>query len=366
MAFLMAIDISANFSDDFQVAFGLYPSSWILAVAALAFARPRLSVSAMFQPQWRAALYFLLFLLPIFQVEKFRYDLGLLEEFKTDYLSFTNISWGLVGDSLAKIIILAVLVRWKSTSRMLGSTDTNSRWVTIIWSSVFLALIAVTLVFNFRMSFSADVVDGGIYLGISLNYRWIVPICFVFSVTRILDWRLQIGLIAGACIASTFVSPSNGIVVSIPAKLAFLHYASATLLGTILSPFWLDRIIAPLKSRRSMMLLGVVGVLQFMALGSGYELFFNYGVICAGVAYVAGLVWQVKGAIVAPLMIQLFFLLSSAAFSEHSNAITSELISLGAIAFPFTYFGLLSSRMGNHREPQAQILSAAQTTPSLT
>jgi hypothetical protein len=211
---------------------------------------------------------------------------------------------------------------------------------------------------------------GGIAIGLSHPGGWLLTLCFVFSAFKVLDWRSQIGLLAlsyfgemaashysaiGELLHPTPVGGSTEVIVTFSAYHAWpqlIHCASATLLGAVVSPFWCRREIAPLRNRLTPIFLSVVVGLQFIA-ADAYSTGAHNALVLGGVAYLGGMVWRVKGIVVVPPIIQMCCLLSYAAFGDDeylAGSSMSEMIRLGATAFTFAFFGLLSNRYDRSHE----------------
>ncbi len=195
--------------------------------------------------------------------------------------------------------------------------------------------------------------------------------CFALAAWRILDWRLMLALLVAVYLGDDWVTRLWEAVATSPESAGdgavresrpradgeyrrLIYGLSAIVLGATIAPFWRTRHSDTLRYARTPLLLAAVLALQFAALpaavyGSGFSL------ALGGTAFIAGLVWRVPGMLLAPIIIQLSYLLSYVSFGEPMLSMRPAVAMayLGCLAFTFGYAGLLCNRRAGSAAPPA-------------
>jgi hypothetical protein len=182
--------------------------------------------------------------------------------------------------------------------------------------------------------------------------------CLVLTASRIVDWKrlccMLITLFLGR--ALWYEHPAS------PAALFGFGWdilikqgMSGALLGVVLLTLWRDRDLPLPKRWRIRVFLAAVVSFQFVG-----ALSYDFTVLGAA-AFVIGFVWCGRGLVLGPLLIQLCGVvsLSVAALREEDSFGAFGLARLGAVAFGFGFFGLLSNRYGRLREKADSIPDSA-------
>jgi hypothetical protein len=259
----------------------------------------------------------------------------------------------------AAFLILAATVRWPEVVRRAARGTSLPATVVV----AFVALFAVAALFDVEYG---DEVRLG--FGISRADDWLFALCFACAAARLVSWPwLLVLLVAGyagevAVIhLDTMLHPAGESMAGVASGgvgdivvtgthiadrrniLTLMICASAALLGAALSPFWRERLVAPLRSWQTLCLLGAALTLQLFA--PTVSFYVPAPGIVGGCAFVCGLAWRGRGVILAPLVIQLACVIAAVAVTDDPRStILSEEVRIGAIVFPFAFIGLLANR----------------------
>ena len=355
---LAAFRISLRPLDFTYLSFGNDSTAYFLAVcSAIAFARPRVACSMreLFRPWWLWAAWLVILVLVLAIIRdadspmEFRDNAGVRMQFD-------------IGALLA-LPVLAAALQWRRVVDLLKAEWTARHR----WQRIRAAILAAVLGGALLVRLDYEATDRlGIEFGYSDAWVWLFVLCFAFPAWRILDWRLVIALLLALCVGEWIwsrlwdMSPEaapvegdatlDGLAVT-RSRSAFeigreiiSVFGSAALMGAAFAPFWQTQHVEPLRAWRTPVLMAAILVLKCVVIPAGGYGF--SGFIFGGIAYLAGLVWRTKALVVAPLAIQLCYLLSFVGHGEGDARMTgSELVRLGAITFPFAFFGVLSNRI---------------------
>jgi hypothetical protein len=333
--------------------------AFLLAVfAALAFGRPPAQSAVVLAPllrsRWRLGLWLALLVLSLAAFASLDYDLKVTQAL--------SVKW-----SVSALVVLAALgatVKWNAVLE---------RWV---GRKALFFLLALPVTAALLASFTFDIDTAAIGLGFSDTDGWLLVACFALCAFRIVDWRPVLGVLALAFLADLTawriepdLTPTLAAAGGIDASdhLALLRFgfdnavawtlvlncASAALLGVVLSAFWCDREIAPLRTTRSIALLGVVLALQFIAVPASQEDYQDWNfLVLGGLGYTLGLIGRAKAVFAGPLLILTCAFLSVASFGEPTawfSSYASNLPRIGPTVFVFCFFGVLSNRYAGGR-----------------
>ncbi|HEX9852457.1 MAG TPA: hypothetical protein VGA68_05560 [Woeseiaceae bacterium] len=366
---LSAFTIDSSVFDTLSVGFGF--SEWIYFVSvcsAVLFCRPTFSVNfgSILNKRWQ----WLRWLLPVamwpavFMDRKVNFEL-------TDTLQIgTNPGFAILA------ILMSACINWKVLIEGAGSVilAERQRWLNYMRCAVLMVLALAIVVYiewehEYWFSVSFGFVDG---------FDVLLAFAFVVTATGIADWRLTI-LFLTLFLASEW--PVYWLIDSIQAAIpappdtslmggddraigeivvagsrirpdlfwpGVINGVSIVLMAAGIAPFLQRWSLEYLNTRRT----GIFLVLSLVVLLSGVPLvlygIWSFGLfVIGGTAFVVGLRWGIKGIILAPLIIQLSCLLAVALLSSdpREGPGASDLVSIGLVAFPFAYFGLLSRRL---------------------
>lgn len=351
----------------FDVYWGFPTDALLLAAfATLAFGCTPLRMATGLAPalrsHWRVGVWVALLVLALAAFASLHYYFEVTPTF--------SVEWS-VG-ALPILAALAATVRWNVVRERYTGRSALLVLVAVLFAAALLA----------RISFRTETVVFG--LALSEMDRWLLAVCFALCAFRVVDWRTVLGLLAVAFLADLAawriepdltpmlaaaggIDPSDSFALRIlgfdtaTAWTSLVNCASAALLGVVLSPFWCDRQIAPLRTARSIVLLGVVLALQFVAVPAWQGEYLSWDLlVLGGLAYTLGLIGRGQAVFAGPLLISTCAFLAVAAFGEPSawfSSYASQLPRIGPIVFVFGFFGVLSNRYEHAR-------ASAQRTPA--
>lgn len=236
----------------------------------------------------------------------------------------------------------------------LGAPDSPPGWLAI---SLFVLLCVAGLIY-----LKIGIAFVSVWFGFRSGLPLLTAIAFLLTVTGTVDWRIVIAAILGFFAIDSLVSwfaqaqdaastlervgPTLG--ETLWRETRYLADAvGAVLLAAALSPFW--RTLEPdvLANRRTRGFLLAILIVWLLGLAGGGHTVGGVGaMLLGGVAYVAGLLWRVRGLLAGPLILQICFLASLFFHgAEGADGLTAYQITNIAIAtFPFAFFGFLSNR----------------------
>ncbi|MEL0585541.1 MAG: hypothetical protein AAES65_11785 [Candidatus Thiodiazotropha sp. (ex. Lucinoma kazani)] len=335
---------------------------------ALAFVRPRwhLSLAQLFEARWRWLKWVLLIALwmAVFK------DRDLLWKLSNTFRIGVNPGFVLL------ILVLAASIKWFVFSQWLRREYWRRDYALqgVLTMGV-IVLLVLGLLLNFRWN---------VFAGLSLGFGFksadgLVPvIAFLLAVSAILDWRLILMLLVGffasevavSWLGEMFTALSNGETDAADGAAAvreaigsgslsrtYFNWVdlnrgiTAVLLGVAIAPFWRDQDPASLRINRTRLFLILALVVLFFGMPNYTRSIGSTGLMLVGcAAYIMGLIWQVRGIIAGPLLIQMLYLLGQivGCIDDSCHANAYELVNIAFVAFVFGFFGLLSNRYQVH------------------
>jgi hypothetical protein len=371
LGLLSAFTVDVQLFDALSFGFGY--SAWIYLVslcAAVMFCRPALqsNFDRILDKRWRWIVVVPLALWPaVFMPRSISFEL-------TDTLQI-----GMNPGFAMLVILMAACIHWKVLIDDVAALvpAAPQKVLNGIRLAIFLLLVLAVLAYaewngDYGFSVSFGFTDG---IGVLL------ALAFVVTATGSVDWRLAllflvlflasegpvdwlIETIKAAIPEPPVVPDSSGaaadefalgeIVVtgtSIRKSMFWsdlVNSASLVLMAAGIAPFLQQRVADALMSRRTAVFLVLALVVLLFGMPLAHNGIGGYGYfIIGGIAFVVGLRWSIKGIILAPLIIQLSYLLAVALvttdYRDGPGAL--DVVNIGLVAFPFAYFGMLSRRL---------------------
>ena len=338
---------------------------YILAVlTAVAFARPRdtLGSAHIFTARWR----WLRWLLPValwLAVFKYRDFLWSVSD---------TLRIGFNPGFVLLLVVLAASIKWPAVC-MWGQARFSLRDKSL--RTALIAAAIALLVLGFLLYLRWNVSDQvSMRAGFISAYGLVSVLAFLLVAFAILDWRLTVILLAvffASEIAVSWLGETFGALLSgepgmsngaaeganasgtVPLSYAYFEWRSfiqataAVLLGAAMAPFWRDQNPVSLCTRRTRAFLFLALLVLCFGMPGYYSSIGSTGLmLVGGAAYIMGIIWQMRGIVAGPLLIQMLYLLGLAVrCADHGcGADAYELINIAFVAFVFAFFGLLSNR----------------------
>lgn len=374
LGLLSIFEIYLQLLDRISIRFTIPLYIWFLAIGtAVAFSRPRFAWAAacIYKGRWC----WLKWLLPV-SLWLAMSDADIFPWQITGSFEWTiadSFEIGTTPGFVLLLIVLAASVNWKEMLVYFQASFLDSERT---FFSALLIGFAALLMLAFVCHFQWGVFNMlTLYVGFPYGDNIVPVIAFLLTVSGRVDWRLMLAFLVVFFFSNLVVTwigkslEANFSIVHIipetPAEFIASDYSyyvdiqgmtssiSAALLAVAIAPFWHRQDPASVRTTRT----GIFLVLALFVLFFGWwlpELY--YGVhsgigdvelmIVGGVAFIAGVIWQVRGIIAGPLIIQLFYLFALVVLCSGDNCheLAYEQVNIGMVAFPFAFFGYLSNR----------------------
>ncbi|HSD67915.1 MAG TPA: hypothetical protein VLB07_00070 [Woeseiaceae bacterium] len=372
LGLLSALTIHVQLFDTLSIGFGISLGIYLVSLcAAVAFCRPAIecNLDRILNKRWRWIRWLLLvaFWPAVFMPRSISFEL-------TDTLQIgTNPGFVLLA------ILLAACIRWQALI-----DEFDSRVFAVPQKAVNGVRLAILMLLALAVLANAE--WSGDY-GFSLSFGFtdglgvLLALAFVVTATGAVDWRLTllflvlflasegpvewlVDTIKAAIPEPPAVPDSSGAAgdefaleeivvagVSIRQSMFWsdlVNGASLVLLAAGIVPFMQQRVTDKLMSRRTAVFLALALMVLLVGMPLAHSGVGGFGYfIIGGIAFVVGLRWSIKGIVLAPLIIQLSYLLAIALvttdYRDGPGAL--DVVNIGLLAFPFAYFGMLSRRL---------------------
>ena len=332
-----------SFSQSTRISLGFPAESAFLAVfAALAFSRgavPTMTLPALRLPYglWAALI---ILIVGVYTEAVYTFGVG----------DAVSVDWDLAA-CLAGIVLVAGLALPSVVRRLAAAAMTASL-------SLGFAIVAIgALLINVELKGEQTFLE----FGLSRAEPLLLVLCFVLPAMGTVRWPSLIAILVFCYLTGTAVtsmSASGWAAIAQEQEVinvfeigfgdrnwsVLIDGVCLVVLGAIIAPFWQQWPIERLRTPSTTLGLALILALQFVGLATtGHSEFQAF--VLGGTAFVAGLVWRVRGAVAAPILIQLCCFLSytipNESFPEFA---TTDLINLGIVTFPFAFFGMLANR----------------------